>query len=102
MSMFEPISEARKTLKRIWDLLDKYVEANINIDELKELRDLLKERYKYASSLAEAVAIAALCREIEYVLSTSVGVALLTGKNSDIKLKKLEERVNKIIMEWEK
>jgi len=100
LSELKPVFEARKNIYRIWDLLDKYMKNGISIDELKELKELLKERYRYASSLQEAIAIAALYSNIEVTLSRwGVTIVPLYPRLDVAKIRELIEKVDKWVKE---
>jgi len=101
LKIIEPIKESRKKVNRLKELLDKYMKGKISIVELEELRNLLAERYKNATSLAEATALAALYTIINIKLSYWViGISPAYPRLDDEKFRQLIKKLDEL--KWER
>jgi len=63
--LLEEAKKHRSKVERLIELLDKYtLKERIPFEEIDELVQLLEERYRYASSLAEKLAISSFLLSI--------------------------------------
>ena len=65
--MLEEVKKHRSKVKRLIELLDKHILKGISFEEIDELVQLLEERYKYTSSLAEKLAISSFLQSLGVV-----------------------------------
>lgn len=58
--MLEEVKKHRSKVERLAELLDKLMYSGMDFETGIELVDLLRDRYRYASTLAEKMAISSL------------------------------------------